>query len=33
LASEFGLTPASRGRISSLPEVPLLTLFDSDEDP
>jgi P27 family predicted phage terminase small subunit len=31
LSSEFGFTPASRSRISTSPELPLLTLFGSDE--
>lgn len=31
LASEFGFTPASRSRISSSQELPLMTLFGPDD--
>jgi P27 family predicted phage terminase small subunit len=31
LSAEFGFTPASRSRISTPQELPLLTLFGSDE--
>lgn len=32
LASEFGFTPASRSRISTPSELPLLTLFSSQDE-